>query len=116
MSNISSSTLPIDIVAPSLDQLQLGDTVLVKRNLDHPAWKIKGEYDEYEGTHRLIPNPDLAEVLGETKVTERTVRNGLLTRVRTQSGFWYLVTDGSQEGSEATLIELIAAEPEDTDQ
>jgi hypothetical protein len=110
----------------SLQQLQPGDKVTLKRNLDHPAWKIKGEYDPYEGRHRLVRDPKIAEDLGVATVTERRTKiehgwiatrdeNGRIqnhptssekTLVRLNNHFWYDLATGLQDGSEATLIEL----------
>ncbi|MEO3931386.1 hypothetical protein WMO79_01040 [Micrococcaceae bacterium Sec7.4] len=101
----------------SLDQLQPGDKVTLKRNLDHPAWMKQGPYDEYEGGRRLVRNPDIAEDLGTATVTERRdiagTNTGWMDRkpknlVRLGSnGFWYDLADGMQDGSHATLIEAI---------
>jgi hypothetical protein len=99
----------------TLDQLQPGDKVALKRNLDHPAWMKKGPYDEYSGGHTLVRDPAIAEDLGTATITERRdipgTNTGWMDRkakslVRLGSnGFWYDLADGMQDGSHATLIE-----------
>jgi hypothetical protein len=111
----------------ALSELQPGDKVTIKRNLDHPAWKIQGPYDPYQGAHRLVRNPEIAEEIGVGTVTERRTRTqyGWITSrdedgrivnhptssektlVRVSNSFWYDCADGSQEGSGSTLIEPV---------
>jgi hypothetical protein len=101
----------------TLDQLQPGDKVTLKRNLDHPAWKKKGPWDQYSGSHTLVRNPDIAEDLGTATITERrdipATNYGWMDR-KAQSlvrlganGFWYDLADGMQEHAHATLIEVL---------
>ena len=109
--------------SPTLTELQPGDKVALKRNLDHPAWMKKGPYCEYEGGHRLLRHPDIAEDLGTATITERRdipgTNTGWMDRkakslVRLSgNGFWYDLADGMQDGSHATLIQVI--QPADTD-
>lgn len=101
--------------SPALNQLQAGDKVTLKRNLDHPAWMKQGPYDEYSGAHQLVRDPDIAEDLGTATITERRdiagTNTGWMDRkarslVRLSgNGFWYDLADGMQEHSKATLIE-----------
>lgn len=100
----------------ALKQLQPGDKVTLKRNLDHPAWKIQGPYDEYEGARTLVRNPNIEEVLGTATILERrdipATNTGWRDRkakslVRLANNFWYDLATGLQDKSEATLIELI---------
>lgn len=104
----------------TLDQLQPGDKVTLKRNLDHPAWMKKGPWDEYQGSHRLVRNPDIAEDLGTATITERRdipgTNTGWMDR-KPQSlvrlggnGFWYDLADGMQQHSSATLIQPLTPE------
>lgn len=104
-----------------LEHFQPGDTVILKRNLDHPAWKVEGAFDEYEGAHRLVRNPDIEEILGTATILERRDITGTNTGwndrkaknlVRLGNGFWYDLATGLQENSGATLIELPTAEAE----
>jgi hypothetical protein len=104
----------------TLDQLQPGDKVTLKRNLDHPAWKIKGPWDEYEGSHRLVRNPAIAEDLGTATITERRdipgTNTGWMDRQAKSlvrlgaNGFWYDLATGLQDGAKATLIQIIDPE------
>lgn len=86
--------------SPALNELQPGDKVTLKRNLDHPAWMKKGPYDEYEGAHRLVRDPDIAGT--NTGWMDRKAQS--LVRL-SGNGFWYDLADGMQEHSKATLIE-----------
>lgn len=103
----------------TLDELQPGDKVTLKRNLDHPAWMKQGPYCEYEGGHRLVRNPDIAELLGAATISERRdipgTNTGWMDR-KAQSlvrlagnGFWYDLADGMQQHSGATLIQAIVS-------
>lgn len=101
----------------TLDQLQPGDKVTLKRNLDHPAWMQQGPYCEYEGGHRLVRNPDIAEDLGTATVTERRDKRPIniggkvwpaKSLVRLGNSFWYDLATGYQDGSHATLIQPIS--------
>lgn len=117
--------------SPTLEALQPGDSVTIKRNLDHPAWKIQGKYDPYSGSHQLVRNPDIAEEIGTGTITDRRIQtvhgwvtthdeNGRIwnqptssekTLVRVSNGFWYECTGdsaGFQENSSATCIEPAA--------
>lgn len=84
----------------SLKQIQPGDTVTLKRNLDHPAWmrEVKADPRDGGGTRR-VHDTTVEEIIGELVVTERDQ-----SRVRLSNSFWYLVEDGTQERSSATLI------------
>lgn len=99
----------------TLQQLQPGDPVMLKRNLNHPAWKIQGPYDEYSGAHTLVPDPNIEEVLGTATILERRDIPGTNTGwrdrkaqslVRLANNFWYDLATGLQDGSGSTLIEL----------
>jgi hypothetical protein len=114
-------------MSTTLNELQPGDKVTIRRNLDHPAWMIRGAYDPYEGRHVLVRNPDIAEEIGVGTVTERRTQtqHGWITSrdddgriwnhptstektlVRVSNGFWYDCASGSQENSSATLIEPV---------
>lgn len=104
---------------PTLDKLQPGDRVALKRNLDHPAWMKKGPYDEYSGSHRLVRDPEIAEDLGTATITERQdipgTSTGWMDREARSlvrlgaNGFWYDLATGLQDGSGATVIVI----PED---
>jgi hypothetical protein len=103
----------------TLDQLQPGDRVALKRNLDHPAWMKQGPYDEYSGSRRLVRDPDIQEDLGTATVTERRnipgTSTGWMDREARSlvrlgaNGFWYNLATGLQDGSGATVIVI----PED---
>lgn len=88
----------------------VGDEVLLKRNLEHPAWNVRSE-DEY-GDIRYEPKPDVDEVIGVVQVVE--VADLGLTRgqcLRMSSGNWFRM-DGFQEGSEATMVVPLSPEAE----
>jgi hypothetical protein len=106
--------------SPTLTEVQPGDKVTLKRNLDHPAWMKKGTYDEYSGSDRLVRNPDIAELLGTATVTERRddpgTNTGWMDRPAKSlvrlgaNGFWYDLATGLQDGSGATVIHIIDPE------
>lgn len=91
----------------ALEALQLGDTVTIKRNLDHPAWMREVPQDPRNGgSTRRVRNDSVEEVIGRTTVTERRDN-----RVRIGNSFWYVLNGaeaGYQEHSGATLIEPAA--------
>lgn len=104
------------MASKQLTDLVVGDKVKIKRNLDHPAFMIRGPYDEYEGRHQLIRDPGLDEDLGIGAVTEYRHDPGTQTgwrdrapktTVRLNDGFWYDCADGHQEHSRARIIEMI---------
>jgi hypothetical protein len=106
--------------AKTLTELQPGDKVTLKRNLDHPAWKKQGPWDQYSGSHTLVRNPDIAEDLGTATITERRdikgTNTGWMDRKAKSlvrlgaNGFWYDLATGLQDGAKATLIQPINPE------
>jgi hypothetical protein len=101
-----------DLTAPA-PTYAVGDRVMIKRNLDHPAWKtpVEGEY----GTEYVL-KAGITEEVGVSRIIDSFVRSshhvppegGLVTtykiEVRARSGFWYDAETGLQLNSEATTI------------
>ena len=88
----------------TLIELQAGDKVVVKRNLDHPAWMKKVPADPRSGSStKWVRDPDVAEIISGAIVTERRENPARIT-VSTNS-FWYLLADGMQMGSKSTLVQ-----------
>lgn len=91
-----------DIEAPARP-FAVGDLVEVRRNLDHPAWKIQLPDDKY-GEPRWAPKPGLEEVIGQAEVSKTGFAHGRFCAWLDATHFWYRQSDGMQEGSEATYI------------
>lgn len=99
----------------ALEDLNITDTVLVKRNLEHPAHRIP--VNDPHGMTTYVLDQSVEETIGGSRVVERydapasgqTDRNYRPGRslVRLSNGFWYDLQDGYQDGSEATYIEPI---------
>lgn len=84
-----------------LSQLQPGDLVTVKPNLDHAAWMVEVEADPRDGGGtRRVRDESVDQVFADLVVTKTSPK-----RIRLSNSFWYLVEDGYQEHSSATLIE-----------
>ncbi|MDO4254327.1 MAG: hypothetical protein Q4C81_04155 [Kocuria sp.] len=112
-------------ITPVHDQttdLSVGDKVLVKRVLDHPAWMKQVPCDPRSGSDtKLVRDPEVVEELGTSTVLDRrevpAVAGGwgvgadrpAKTLVRLPSGFWYDCATGLQDGSGATRIERAAS-------
>lgn len=99
----------------ALHDLQVGDQVTLKRNLDHPAFMIKSEIsDEYSGTYPYVRDPHAKELLGVVTIVARReihqaharANTKLTALVRLVNGFWYDCATGLQDGPGATKIEL----------
>lgn len=100
----------------SLQQLQPGDKVTLKRNMNHPAWMKKVAADLRSGdSTRWVRDESIEEVLGTATIIERRDIPGTYTGwrdrkaqslVRLANNFWYDLATGLQDGSKATLIEL----------
>lgn len=95
-------------IAPApaaLHDLSVGDAVIVKRCLTHPAWK----------------NENVAEVIGKVGVIDRREIPAVpgwggreaTSMVRLASDHWYDLADGIQDNSGATRIELEADQSKD---
>lgn len=54
-----------------LPDLQVGDCVTVKRNLDHPAWMTRVAVDPRSGGNGFVRRTDLNEVIGDMAVIQR---------------------------------------------
>lgn len=84
-----------------LSQLSPGDLVTVKPNLDHPAWMIEVEADPRDGGGtKRVRDESVDQVFADLVVTETSPKC-----IRLSNNFWYLVEDGYQEHSSATLID-----------
>lgn len=92
-----------------------GETVMVHRNMDHPAHREyrRNAYDELVGK----PKPGLEPDLGDMAVTETWHQPQVLSPrqwghrpeknlVRLSNGFWYDCATGMQDGSEATYFTI----------
>lgn len=89
-----------------LPDLQVGDRVRVKRNLDHPAWMTRVAIDPRSGGHGFVRRTDLDEVIGEMAVTQRVTDDFRgKTFVRLTNGLLYDLGTGLQGNSGATFIE-----------
>lgn len=88
----------------TLNKLQPGDKVVVKRNLNHPAWMKEVPADPRSGsTTKRVRDNSVEELISGSIVTERRERPA---RVRvTCNNFWYLLADGMQVNSSSTLIQ-----------
>jgi len=88
----------------TLIELQAGDKVVVKRNLDHPAWMKQVPADPRSGSSlKWIRDNSVEEIITGAVVTERRENPARIT-VST-NGFWYLLADGMQMGSKSTLVQ-----------
>ena len=89
--------------------VKIGDRVLVKRNLAHPAW-CEISTNEHGDVVKL-PKPGIEEVIGESVISEVRRRafdpSSPISAVRAHGGLWYRTSNSCQEGSEATFLELI---------
>ncbi|MEO3931385.1 hypothetical protein WMO79_01035 [Micrococcaceae bacterium Sec7.4] len=88
----------------TLRELQPGDKVVVKRNLDHPAWMKQVAADPRNGSStKWVRDTSVEEVISGAIVTERR-ENPARIQVSINS-FWYLLADGKQMGSKSTLVQ-----------
>lgn len=87
-------------------ELAVGDQVAIKRNLEHPANMKRIASSEYDVDNKYIADPTkAADVdLGTARVTERRTDFYGKQLARLDSGFWYNLADGYQDGSGATII------------
>lgn len=109
--------MPIPTAPSELDELQVGDKVLVKRVLDHPAWMKQVPCDPRNGsTAKYVRDPQVVEELGVSSVMDRRAVPAIAaagnwpgreahTLVRLPNGFWYDCATGLQDGSGSTRIE-----------
>lgn len=96
-----------------LARLRRGDTVLLKRNLQHPAnMQLSDLPDPVTKRREWVPDTSLDETIGERVITDirRGAMPGKAARARVYlllpNGYWYDTSDGgSQAGSGATYIE-----------
>lgn len=98
-----------------LQDLSIGDQVLVKRNLKHPVnmqfvddeygggWVSKDSIEETIGTKTVIERRDIPAT-GEPGGWRHRPSRSI---VQLDSGFWYDLSDGYQDGSKTTVIETI---------
>lgn len=85
--------------------------VVVKRNLDHPAWMKVVPCDERDGGgNKYVRDETVEEVIGEDVILHHDrlfdlTRKDPNARVRLAGNrFWYMLSDGFQQGSGATYI------------
>ncbi|MFD2794595.1 hypothetical protein ACFS27_13645 [Promicromonospora vindobonensis] len=104
-------TAPADLA-----DLRIGDRVVVKRNLDHPAWMKQVPADLRDGGTRWVRDESVVETIGIAAIVDRRHHPAIpgswqvceaKTLVRLPSGFWYDLATGLQDGSGATLIERV---------
>lgn len=88
----------------TLDELQPGDKVVVKRNLNHPAWMKQVPTDPRNGnTTKWVRDDSVEEIISGAIVTERRENPARITV--SVNNFWYLLAAGEQMGSKSTLVE-----------
>lgn len=109
--------MPIPTAPVEQHELKVGDKVLVKRVLDHPAWMKRVACDPRNGsTTKYVRDPQVVEEIGVSSVVDRRVVPAIAavgnwpgreahTLVRLPSGFWYDCGTGLQDGSGSTRIE-----------
>jgi hypothetical protein len=109
--------MPIPTAPSELDELQVGDKVLVKRVLDHPAGMKQVPCDPRNGsTTKYVRDTQVVEELGVSSVMDRRAVPAIAaagnwpgreahTLVRLPNGFWYDCATGLQDGSGSTRIE-----------
>lgn len=104
-----------DTQVQGLTALSVGDHVVLRRNLDHPAWKKQVPADLRSGADtKWARDPDVEELLGRTTVLDHRHIPAIAgwggrqekTLVRLVNGFWYDCATGLQDESAATRIEL----------
>lgn len=88
----------------TLHELQPGDKVVVKRNLDHPAWMKQVPTDPRNGSStKYVRDTSVEEIISGAIVTERRENPARITV--SINNFWYVLADGKQMGSKSTLVE-----------
>lgn len=106
---------------PHLADLTAGDQVVLKRNLNHPAWMKQVPADPRSGRDtQYVPDPEIEELLcAKTQILERRDIPAVpavsdwggrqaSSLVRLSNGFWYDLLDGLQHDCGATRIEVLA--------
>lgn len=89
----------------------VGDRVMIRRNLDHPAWMKKIDPDAL-GDTCYVRDPDVVEEIGQATIVNSD-RRLYGFEVRATNGFWYDAATGSQVGSGATTISKINRDPKE---
>lgn len=86
---------------------QVGDRVLVRRNLDHPAWMKQVEADPRDGGTKWVRDPDVVEEIGQATIVA-SERRLFGVELRATNGFYYDAETGLQIHSKATVITKIS--------
>lgn len=81
----------------------VGDRVLIKRNLDHPAWMNQLPADPRDHGTRWVRDPKVDEEIGEGVIVNAE-RRLYGVELRVTNGFYYDARTGLQIGSKATFI------------
>ncbi|MCI4659753.1 hypothetical protein [Cryobacterium zhongshanensis] len=83
--------------------LEPGDRVMIRRDLDHPAWKTQVESDPRDGGYAWVANPEIEEEIGVGTIVRSHLRpkSG---EVLVDNGFWYDIATGVQSNSGATRV------------
>ena len=93
---------------PSLAQAEIGDPVVIKRNLSHPAWCDRTENEYGEGIY--TPRAGISEVVGIGRIRAMDRKHSFgqpsILLLKVSNNLWYQATDGLQQHSESTYIEL----------
>lgn len=55
----------------NLATLRIGDRVIVKRNLDHPAWMKRVPADLRDGGTRWVRDENVVEMIGIAAIVDR---------------------------------------------
>lgn len=88
----------------TLSELQPGDKVVVKRNLNHPAWMKQVAADPRDGIGtKWVPDTSVEGVISGAVVTERRENPARITV--SINNFWYMLAGGEQMGSKSTLVQ-----------
>ena len=98
-----NAPVPAPVSQPTLE---VGDQVMIRRNLNHPVWKIRVEGDPRSATDTYIPNPDITEDIGLGHIIQ-VGRHHSGHTARASNGFWYDTETGLQKNSDATTITKI---------
>lgn len=102
MTALAATTRYAETPTASIDDLKVGDTVTVLRNLEHPAWRNRAKVSEILGQAQISEIRHIPAIAGVTGW--RGSSRPATTMVRLVTGFWYDLADGLQDNSGATRI------------
>lgn len=96
---MSAAAAAATTTTTALIDLQVGDKVALKRDLNHPAFRDQG-LDEDLGTVVVTERREVPAIPGWGGRDAKTL-------VRLPNGFWYDCATGIQENSGATCIRTV---------